>query len=103
MATACGSWRFHESEKAATDCLMAAESASAMLECICAHATAAENESRKETANVALTRVENIASSCTRLPLALRAAIIQLIVAGSKSPMRHSPAKAARRAGNRPA
>src|SRR6267143_1903644 len=71
---------------------MAAESASAMWDCICAHAITVENEKRKETASADLTRVENIASSCARLPPGLRGAIIQLIPAGSKSPTRHTPA-----------
>jgi len=33
----------------------------------CAHATTAENDKRKETANIAPTRVENIASSRAKL------------------------------------
>src|SRR5580700_4711740 len=60
MATACASWLFHESAKFATNCLMAAVSAS-RLDAICARELAAENVRNNKTASAAFDANEIIA------------------------------------------
>src|SRR5271169_903964 len=60
MATACASWLFHESAKFATNCLIAAVSAS-RLDAVCARELAAEKVRNNKTASAAFDGNEFIA------------------------------------------